>query len=188
MPDRRWPVNLIYSQCHYWWWPIDFEEPVHQQSNSYGIDLKRKLRNNYGDSRFLDKLNRFKILSNINLNFNQLILFVSSLNMVALCMARHQKPTHDNWTAFIIQDWDWHWEHSAPAQCPACTQRPTKLLWRNVESSCPCITIWKLVPALTVQHIMPCMNSTEPIEIYMLPGQMGEEAWPDPWPILLVSK
>ena len=27
-----------------------------------------------------------------------------------------------------------------------------------------------------VQHIMPCMNSTEPIEIYMLPGQIGEEA------------
>ena len=24
------------------------------------------------------------------------------------------------------------WEHSAPARCPACTQRPTKLLWRNV--------------------------------------------------------
>ena len=22
-------------------------------------------------------------------------------------------------------------EHSAPDQCPACTQRPTKLLWRN---------------------------------------------------------
>ena len=25
-----------------------------------------------------------------------------------------------------------HWKHSAPAQCPACTQRQTKLLWRNV--------------------------------------------------------
>ena len=34
--------------------------------------------------------------------------------------------------SIITLDWDWHWEHSAPAQCPACTQRPTKLLWRNV--------------------------------------------------------
>ena len=58
--------------------------------------------------------------------------FVPSLTMVALCMAQHQTPTYDNWTAFITLDWDWHWEHSAPAQCPACTQRPTKLLWRNV--------------------------------------------------------
>ena len=54
-------------------------------------------------------------------------LFVPSLTMVALCMAQHQTPTYDNWTAFITLDWDWHWEHSAPAQCPACTQRPTKL-------------------------------------------------------------
>ena len=51
----------------------------------------------------------------------------------------------------ITLDWDWHWELSAPAQCPACTQRPTKLLWRNVGYSCPCITMWKLVPALTVR-------------------------------------
>ena len=59
-------------------------------------------------------------------------LFVPSLTMVALCMAQHQTPTYVNWTAFITLDWGWHWEHSAPAQCPACTQRPTKLLWRNV--------------------------------------------------------
>ena len=59
-------------------------------------------------------------------------LFVPSSTMVALCMAQHQTPTYDNWTAFITLDWDWHWEHSAPAQCPACTQRRTKLLWRNV--------------------------------------------------------
>ena len=59
-------------------------------------------------------------------------LFVPSLTMVALCMTQHQTPTYDNWTAFITLDWDWHWEHSAPTQCPACTQRPTKLLWRNV--------------------------------------------------------
>ena len=91
-------------------------------------------------------------------------------------------------TAFITLDWDWHWEHSAPAQCPACTQRPTELLWRNVGYSCPCITMWKLVPALKIQHIMPCMNSTEPLEIYMLPGHMEEEAWPDPRPLPLVSK
>ena len=36
------------------------------------------------------------------------------------------------------------------------------------------------VPALAIQHIMPCMNSTEPLEIYMLPGKIKEEAWPDP--------
>ena len=59
-------------------------------------------------------------------------LFAPSLTMVALCMAWHQTPTYDNWTAFITLDWDWHWEHSAPAQCPACKQRPTKLHWRNV--------------------------------------------------------
>ena len=59
-------------------------------------------------------------------------LFVPSLTMVALCMAQHQTPTYDNLTAFITLDWGWHWEHSAPAQCPACTQRPTKLLWRKV--------------------------------------------------------
>ena len=52
--------------------------------------------------------------------------------MVALCMAQPQTPTCDNWTAFITLDWGWRWKHSAPAQCPACTQRPTKLLWRNV--------------------------------------------------------
>ena len=46
-------------------------------------------------------------------------LFVQSLTMVALCMAQHQTPAYDNWTAFITLDWDWHWEHSAPAQCPA---------------------------------------------------------------------
>ena len=46
----------------------------------------------------------------------------------------------------------------------------------------------KLVTALTVRHIMPCMNSTEPSEIYMLQGQIEEEAWPDPRPLPLVSK
>ena len=60
-------------------------------------------------------------------------LFAQSLTMVELCMAQHQTPTYDNWTAFITLDWDWHWEHSAQAQCPAYTQRPTKLLWRNVD-------------------------------------------------------
>ena len=102
--------------------------------------------------------------------------------MVALRMVQHQTPTYDNWTAFITPDWNWHWEHSAPAQCPACTQRSTKLLWRKVGWICPCITMRKLVPALTIQHIMPCMNSTDPLEIYMLPGQMEKEAWPDPGP------
>ena len=50
-----------------------------------------------------------------------------------MCMAQHQTPTYDNWTAFITLDKDWHWEHSAPAQCPACTLRPMMLLWRNVD-------------------------------------------------------
>ena len=40
----------------------------------------------------------------------------------------------------------------------------------------------KLVPALTIQHIMPCMNSTEPLMICMLPSQMEDEAWPPPPP------
>ena len=59
-------------------------------------------------------------------------LFAPSWTMVALCMAQRRTPIYDNWTASITLDWDWHWEHSAPAQCPACTQRPSKLLWRNV--------------------------------------------------------
>ena len=49
-------------------------------------------------------------------------------------------------------------------------------------------TMWKLMPALTIQHIMPCMNLTKPLEIYMLPGQMEEEAWTYPRPLPLVSK
>ena len=57
----------------------------------------------------------------------------SKLDYGCMCMAQHQTPTYDNWTAFITLDWNWHWEHSAPAQCPAYTQRPTKLLWRNVD-------------------------------------------------------
>ena len=48
--------------------------------------------------------------------------------------------------------------------------------------------MWKLVPALTIQHIMPCMKSTEPLEIYMVPGLMEEEVLPDPRPLPLVSK
>ena len=107
-------------------------------------------------------------------------LFVPRLTIIALCMAQHQTPTYDNWTVFITLDWDWHWEHSAPAQCPTCTQRPTKFFWRNVGYSCPCIIMWKLVPALTIQHIMPCLNSNEPLGIYMFPGQMEEQAWPRP--------
>ena len=98
-------------------------------------------------------------------------------------------PTYDNWTAFITPDLDWYWEHSAPAQCPACTQRPMKLLWRNVGKSCPRITMWKLVPALTIQHIMPCMNWTEPLGDLYAPrpnGRGGMTQHPPPPP--LVSK
>ena len=66
-------------------------------------------------------------------------LFIQSLTMVALCMAQRQTPTYDNWTAFITLDWDWHWEHSAPAQCPAYTQRPTKLAMHYYVETCSCI-------------------------------------------------
>ena len=61
--------------------------------------------------------------------------------------------------------------------------RGERLLWRNVGYSYPCITIWKLVLVLTIQHIMSCMHLTEPLEISMSPSQMGAEAWPapDPW-------
>ena len=110
-------------------------------------------------------------------------LYAPSWTMVALCMAQHQIPIYDNWTAFTTLDWDWHWEHSVPAQYPDCTQRLMKLLWRNVSWSYPCITIWKLVPALTIEHIMPGMNLTEPLEICMPPGQIGEGAWPDLQPL-----
>ena len=87
-------------------------------------------------------------------------------------MAQHRIPIYDNWTAFTTLDWDWHWEHSVRAQSPACTQRPMKPLWRNVGWSYPCITIWKLVPVLTTQHIMPCMNLTEPLDI-CIPNRRG---------------
>ena len=111
-------------------------------------------------------------------------LFAPSWTMVALCMAQRRTPIYDIQTASITLDWDWRCECSALAQCPVCTKRPTKFLGR----SCPCITIWRLMPALRVQHILPFMNSTEPLDIFMLPGQMGEEAWPDLRPLLLVSK
>ena len=86
---------------------------------------------------------------------------------VALCMAQHRIPIYDNWAAFTTLDWDWYWKHSVPAQSLASTHRPMKLLWRNVCWSYPCITIWKLVPALTTQHIMPFMNLNEPLEIWI---------------------
>ena len=41
----------------------------------------------------------------------------------------------------------------------------------------------KLVPALTIQHIMPCTNSTEPLEIYMLPNGSGGMTRPAAPPI-----
>ena len=58
-------------------------------------------------------------------------LYAPSWTMVALCMAQHRTLIYGNWTASTTLDKDWHWERSAPAQSPACTQRPTKLLWRN---------------------------------------------------------
>ena len=52
----------------------------------------------------------------------------------------------------------------------------------------PVGTPYYVKTALIIQHIMPCMNSTGPLEIYMLPGLMEEEAWPDPQPLPLVSR
>ena len=54
--------------------------------------------------------------------------------------------------------------------------------------SCPWITIWKLVPALTTQHIMHYMNLTQPQEICISLGQMEKEEWLDPRQNPLVSK
>ena len=76
----------------------------------------------------------------------------------------------------------------APAQSPVYTRRPTKLIWRNVGWSCPWITMWKLVPALTTQHTVHYMNLTQPQEICIFLGQMEKEEWPDPWQNPLVSK
>ena len=52
---------------------------------------------------------------------------------------------------------------TSPISC-MYTEYTIKLLWGNVGQSYPCITIWKLVPALTIQHIMPCMNLTKRLE------------------------
>ena len=112
----------------------------------------------------------------------------SKLDMDVLCMAQHQVPICDNWTASTMLDWDWHLEHFAPAQSPACTRRPTKFLWRKGGWSCPCITIWRLVPALTTQHIMPYMNLTQPQEICIFLNRMEKVAWLDPRPNPLVSR
>ena len=49
-------------------------------------------------------------------------LFTPSWTTVAICVAQQQTLIYDNWTASITRDWDWHWEHFAPAQCPAWTQ------------------------------------------------------------------
>ena len=62
------------------------------------------------------------------------------------------------------------------------------VLWRKVGWSCPWITFWKLVPALTTQHIMHYMNLTQPQEICIFLGQMEKEEWPDPGHNPLVSK
>ena len=35
----------------------------------------------------------------------------SKLDMDVLCMAQHQEPICDNWTASKMLDWDWHLEH-----------------------------------------------------------------------------
>ena len=97
-------------------------------------------------------------------------------------------PIYENWTASTMLDWGWHLEHFAPAQSPACTRRPTKLLWRKGGWSCPCITIWRLMPALTTKHIMPYMNLTQTQEICIFLNQMEKVAWLDPRPNPLVSR
>ena len=41
---------------------------------------------------------------------------------------------------------------------------------------------------LSMHYYVKTRACIEPLEIYMLPGQMEEEAWPDPGPLPLVSK
>ena len=60
-------------------------------------------------------------------------LFAPSWTMVSLGMTQHWIQIYYNWTASITLDRDWHWERSATAHCPGYTQRPMKLLWRNVN-------------------------------------------------------
>ena len=44
--------------------------------------------------------------------------------------------------------------------------------------------MWKLVPALTIQHILPCMNSTEPLDLYApRPNKRGGMTRPPAPPI-----
>ena len=62
-------------------------------------------------------------------------------------------------------------EHFAQVQSPVCTHSPTKLLWKNVGWSCECITISKIVPAPTTQHIMPYTNLTQRPEICIFLGK-----------------
>ena len=52
------------------------------------------------------------------------------------------------------------------------------------ENPLICIAIWKLVPALTIQHIMPCMNSTKPLDLYApRPNGSGGMTWPPAPPV-----
>ena len=50
------------------------------------------------------------------------VMYAPSWTRVALCMAQHQIPIYDNWTALTTLDWTWYCEISVPAQSPACTQ------------------------------------------------------------------
>ena len=72
------------------------------------------------------------------------------------------------------------------AKFPVCTQRTMKLLCGIIGWSCPCITIWKLVPTPTAWHIMPHMNLAHPQEICIFLAQMEEEVLPKPRPNPLV--
>ena len=107
-------------------------------------------------------------------------------------------PDHCSFQTILWMHCVWHsiqyqftstWQHPqrwakagtfAPAQSPACTRRPTKVLWRSVGWSCPWITIWKLVPALTTQHSIRYMNSTQTQEICIFPRPNGKGGMTQP--------
>ena len=145
-------------------------------------------------------------------NSDKNISFISIVNMTSvyimpitrceyICSKSQSFP---NWQVSIIQIWS-HW--STPSFVSwfkpngmyrtylgllpglhLSGQWPLVWTWLLLCRSSGSGELTLLVPALTIQHIMPCMNSTEPLEIYMLLGQMEEEAWPDPRPFPLVSK
>ena len=96
-------------------------------------------------------------------------VFAPIQTMVALCIAQRRIPTCDNFDSMhsmvltLALEATWNALH----QFLVCTRGPKRLLWKNVDKSCPYIAISKLVPTLTIWHIKLCMNLTTPPGIYM---------------------